>query len=263
MKTKNFILFTLSIFLLGGFLFKFGQTTHSELNINAVSNLNQIRVGVVRPTWWQTSGANQYLRVSSVASNLNTSTPDATQRSNIVLFSITGYADDTYYKSGGFGEYATDGIVFYDINKTDLVGKYWDLVRYSSSDPATASIWNRVAINYTNTFAENDNHYLVRIFGDGSGAFRPSSTETRNISNVGLAGIMFGYLTCSSSTDNGYGSFNILNTNFNLDGGRTYADTDTLIDYAYGANYSNTRGTGITVKLQDKVNAMKLSFNSL
>jgi hypothetical protein len=266
---KKIYISFLTIFISFGFITVLSSNEPKTFNIDAVSNSGQIRIGVVRPTWWKSSSANQYLRISDSATNLNTSSPDSSQRSNITLVSTSGYADDEYYRETSravpeaprFTEYDTDGIIFYDVDISSIVGKYWDLVRYSSNDSLTASVWNRVAVNYTSTFASGDNHKIYRIFGDGSGVFSPNSTETSNISGLGIAGIMYGYLTCSASTNNGYGAFGTIDTQYNLS--RTFSSGIIVTDYAYGSDYSSSRDTGISVPLNDKISAMRTSYNSL
>ncbi|HKM11429.1 MAG TPA: hypothetical protein VJZ05_03635, partial [Bacilli bacterium] len=97
------------------------------------------------------------------------------------------------------------------------------------------------------------------------GIFRPdpkdSPAESRNVSNGVINSLLYGYLTCSPSTTNGYGAFVTLDDHFNLTG-RTYVETDTVLDFIDEADYATGRGTDVTVLTSVKVAMMQAMANS-
>jgi hypothetical protein len=108
-------------------------------------------------------------------------------------------------------------------------------------------------------------HKIWRIFNDGNGIFRPdpedSTPESRNVSNGVINSLLYGYITCSPSTTNGYGAFDTLDDHFNLTG-RTYVETDTVLDFIDDADYATGRGDGVTVLTSVKVAMMQAMANS-
>ena len=225
------------------------STTETE----AVITGYDVRIAVVRPDWWETTSAIQYLRVAPTAGDLDNNT-------NVTNYSIESYTADTYYKvGGGFIEYNTNGVVFYDIPYASLVGKYVDLVRMNPS----GGRWNKTG---SEQFNDGMLHKIWRIWGDGNGVHRPDGTlaESRNVSNDVVNSLLYGYLTCSENTYNGFKAFGSLNNHFNLSG-RTYSDTDTVLDFAYNEgnyDFNAGRGTGVTVKIADKVAKMKSMYDA-
>jgi hypothetical protein len=179
---------------------------------------------------------------------------------NITYVEIESYTADTYYANGGgFTEYTTDGVVFYDIPLATITGKYFDLARLSPTDPTKATVWNKTEAELFNTTMLNK---IWRIFGDGSGVYRPEGidAESRNVSNGVINSLLYGYMTCSDSANNGYGAFDSLDTNFNLTG-RTFSETDTVLDFINQSDYSMGRGDGVTVLTSDKIAMMQTMYN--
>ncbi|MFA5235643.1 MAG: hypothetical protein WC399_02155 [Bacilli bacterium] len=239
-----------------------GLTTNIKVTpAEAIITGADLRISVVRPTWWAWDGENatwQVLRVANDAASLNDNTI-----ANITYFELGNYTGDTYYTSTGdnrFTEYNTDGIIFYDIPITSISSKYFDLARLSTTDKATATVFHHTA---PEAFTEGLNNQIWRIWNDGNGIYRPdgASAESRNMSNGAISAMLYGYLTCSESVSNGYGAFPELNENLNLLG-RTFLDTDTVLDYDYETPYTEDRGTGITVKVADKIAAMNALYEA-
>ena len=67
-------------------------------------------------------------------------------------------------------------------------------------------------------------------------------------------------MTCSDSANNGYGAFDSLDTNFNLTG-RTFSETDTVLDFINQSDYSLGRGAGVTVLTSNKIAMMQTMYN--
>ncbi len=226
---------------------------HSEIQETKAANFTSdyIRIAVVRPDWWENDDVYQPLRIAETSAALDNNT-----HSDITYFGVESYVADTYYTAGGgFTEYNTNGIIFYDLPIADITGKYFDLARLSSEIPSAAAVYDKTA---PELFDASMLHKIWRIWGNGNGVFRPEGTEaeSRNISNAAVTSILYGYLTCSPSTTNGYGAFNNLNTNFNLND-RVFADTDVLAyDYASAAEYATGVRTAENVKTADKVAMM-------
>lgn len=228
---KRSFVFVLAAGLLGGVLAAAIPQTKPLKNEATVFTSDYVRIAVVRPTWWGDSGAAQYLRIAATEDDLNNN-----NIANIKHVDVESYVNDTYYKKyfgaapdGVFNEYSTDGIIFYDVTLADISGKYFDLARIDP-DSGKTTVWNRTSESSVELFNESMLHKVWRIWNDGKGIHRPegNSAESRNVSNQAISSLLYGYLTCSSSTANGYGAFNALNTNFNLLG-RVFADTDTIL----------------------------------
>ena len=234
----------------------FASSPKEVADVEAVITGNDVRIAVVRPSWWENNGAYQVMRIAADAADLTNGV-----KANITHIGIESYASDTYYTSGGgFTEYATDGVVYYDVPIASLTGKYVDLARLSSSDIETASYWNSTG---PELWDNNLLHKVWRIWDNGGGIHRPApegenEAESRNVSNGVINSLLYGYLTCSPSVLNGYGAFSDLDTSFNLTG-RTYLETDTVLDYVDAEgnpDYSVGRGDGWTVNTGDKVEMM-------
>lgn len=243
----------LSLFAFGLLFGAFGAVTHSEepVEAEAAITVNDIRISVVRPTWWEDAGAHQVLRIASTSADLTNNVVV-----NITYFAMESYTSDTFYSAGGgFSEYSTNGVIFYDLPLATISGKYFDLARLSTTDPATASVWNKTGAEAFNVNLLNK---VWRIWNDGKGIYRPSgaSAESRNVSNAVVNSLLYGYLTCSANTYNGYGAFSELNDHFNL-AGRTYTESDTVLDFISTGDYGTGRGTGVTVLTSAKVAAMQ------
>jgi len=225
---------------------------------NAVITSSDIRISVVRPSWWENASAYQVLRIAPSAADLTNNVV-----ANITYVAIESYTADTFYTNGGFSEYTTSGVIFYDLPLATITGKQFDLARLSTTDPATASVWNRTA---TEVFNTNMLHRIWRIWdntGDIEGIYRPEgeTAESRNVSNAVVNSLLYGYLSCSDSTTNGYGAFSALDTNFNLTG-RTYLETDTVLDFESEDDYAAGRGDGVTVLTSAKVAMMEALYDA-
>lgn len=238
----------------------FGVAANQKESIvaEAVGTSSDVRIAVVRPMFWGEVGARQVLRVANSAEILTLNTI-----ASITYFDFGNYVGDTYYNgetAGGFTEYNADGVMFLDIPLASLTGKFFDLARLSTLDPETATVWNRTGAEQ---FNPNMLHKIWRIYGDGSGIFRPdgATPESRNVSNPVVSSLLYGYLSCSSSTENGYGAFDALNNNFNLVG-RTFAETDTVLDFAVESDYPDGRGDGVIVLTSAKIAMMQTMYNA-
>ena len=254
-KIMNKILRFLPVVALLAGVFGITATKTDSIRAEAVITSSDVRIIVVRPSWWETVSAHQVLRVAPTAADLTNNVV-----ANITYYQLESYTADTYYTSGGgFTEYTTSGVVFYDVPFATITGKYVDLARLSTTDPLTASVWNKTGAE---AFSTSLLHKVWRIWNDGNGIYRPegSSAESRNVSNPVINSILYGYLSCSASETNGYAAFNTLNTNFNLTG-RTFTGTDTVLDFTSETDYATGRGTGATVLTSDKVAMMQAMYN--
>ncbi len=260
-RIKTFVLFS----LLGSLLLipKFLDKENHFVEVNAGITSSEVRIPVVRPTFWESDGAYQVLRIAPTANDLTNNVV-----ANITYITIADYNADSYYKKdGGFNEYDTNGIIWYDfdINFVDS-NKYFDLARLSSTDVNDASVWNKTGATILNSSVL---HKVWRIWGNGNGISMPSggNAESRNVSNETINKLLYGYLTCSSSTYNGYGAFGTLNTNFNLSG-RVYGNDDKVYDFVDTTHYDGGRFDGEGVGFQyvptaDKVTALDYRYSSI
>lgn len=251
---KKILRFLPVVALLAG-VFGVATTKSDSIRADAVVTSADIRIAVVRPDWWQGEGAYQVLRLAPTTEDLTDNVV-----ANITYVEIESYTADTYYAAGGgFTEYTTDGVVFYDIPLATITGKHFDLARLSTTDPTTATVWNKTEAELFNTTMLNK---IWRIWGDGNGVYRPEGieAESRNVSNGVINSLLYGYMTCSDSANNGYGAFDSLNTNFNLTG-RTFSETDTVLDFINQSDYSMGRGDGVTVLTSNKIAMMQTMYN--
>lgn len=251
---KKILRFLPVVALLAG-VFGVATTKSDSIRADAVVTSADIRIAVVRPDWWQGDDAYQVLRLAPTTEDLTDNVV-----ANITYVEIESYTADTYYAAGGgFTEYTTDGVVFYDIPLATITGKHFDLARLSTTDPTTATVWNKTEAELFNTTMLNK---IWRIFGDGKGVYRPEgiNAESRNVSNGVINSLLYGYMTCSDSANNGYGAFNSLNTNFNLTG-RAFSETDTVLDFINQSDYSMGRGAGVTVLTSNKIAMMQTMYN--
>lgn len=251
---KKILRFLPVVALLAG-VFGVATTKSDSIRADAAVTSADIRIAVVRPDWWQGEGAYQVLRLAPTTEDLTDNVV-----ANITYVEIESYTADTYYAAGGgFTEYTTDGVVFYDIPLATITGKHFDLARLSTTDPATATVLNKTEAELFNTTMLNK---IWRIWGDGNGVYRPEGieAESRNVSNGVINSLLYGYMTCSDSANNGYGAFDSLNTNFNLTG-RTFSETDTVLDFINQSDYSMGRGDGVTVLTSNKIAMMQTMYN--
>jgi len=246
----------LTAIILAGLAFSFSGTKPTP--VEAAITSSYLRITVVRPSWWDDDSNWQVLRVADSDTILNNNT-----YASITYYSIESYVSDTYYNvgAGGFGEYDCDGVVFYDVPISSISGKYIDLARLSTNDPATATVNNKTTAE---VYTLGLNNRLWRIWNNPAGdegIYRPEgeSAESRNVSNAVISSLLYGYLTCSANVSNGYLAYPALNANYNLSG-RTYLETDTVLDFVSVDDYAAGRGTGVTVEVSDKVAAMAVEY---
>ena len=252
---KKYLALCVTASLLGG-AFGVATTNFSTIKTEAAITSNDVRIAVVRPAFWGGAEAYQTLRIAPSAADLTDNVV-----ANITYIGIESYTADTYYVAGGgFTEYDTDGVVFYDVPLASITGKYFDLARLSTTDTLNAVVWNKTA---PEVFVSSMLHKIWRIFNDGNGVHRPEGmdAESRSVSNGVINSLLYGYMTCSDSANNGYGAFNSLNTNFNLTG-RTFSETDTVLDFINQSDYSMGRGAGVTVLTSNKIAMMQAMANS-
>lgn len=256
MMSFNFKKITMALTTLtmvGGLMISFKinePIDHDRVQTDAIITGSDIRLGVHRPDWWDDAGAIQVIRIAASSAELDSST-------NVTKIYIESYTADTYY---------TTGIVWYDLPYSTISGKWFDLARLNPSDQ---SLWTSTP---NEQFSDNLLHRIWSIFNDGNGVYRPegASADSRNVSNHVINSLLYGYLTCSPSSANGYGSFNTLNTNFNL-AGRTYTDLnsngqadegdDRVLDFETVSQYPTGRGSNYYVLTAHKVNAMNALAN--
>lgn len=253
----------------------FASSPKEVADVEAVITGNDVRIAVVRPSWWENNRAGQFLRIAPTADDLTNN-----KTTNITYVQIESYTADTYYTTGaGYkweaGGYDTNGVVFYDVPLTTLTGKYFDLSRIEPDDYpeplpdplpettytfATAEVWNKTAPELWN---DNLLHKIWRIWGDGNGIYRPEGelAESRAVSNPVISSLLYGYLSCSNSATNGFMAFGTLNTNFNLTG-HVFTEADTILDFVSEADYSSGRGDGQTVLTSAKISMMQNLYNA-
>ena len=251
---KKILRFLPVVALLAG-VFGVATTKSDSIRADAAVTSADIRIAVVRPDWWQNGNAYQVLRLAPTTADLTNNTV-----ANITYVEIESYTADTFYTNGGgFTEYTTDGVVFYDVPLETITGKYFDLARLSTTNPATATVWNKTGAEEFSTKMLNK---IWRIWGDGNGVYRPEGmdAESRKVSNGVINSLLYGYMTCSDSANNGYGAFDSLDTNFNLTG-RTFSETDTVLDFINQSDYSLGRGAGVTVLTSNKIAMMQTMYN--
>jgi hypothetical protein len=225
---------------------------------DAYINQNFLRIPVVSPTFWNESSAYQVLRIANDSASLVNNT-----LANITIFEMKMEITDSYYNDTvvtGFDEYATNGIMFYDIPISAIVGKYVDLVRYAP-DSDLSSTLNIASLGL---YQNGMNNAIWRIWSNGGGIYRPlgDTAESRNIDDASVAKILEGYLTCRNDQNNGFAAFNDLNNHFNLTG-RNYAGS-TIIDYdGIGTtNYTSGRGTGKSTSIENKIAYMEALYEA-
>src|SRR5690554_6908762 len=162
---KKILRFLPVVALLAG-VFGVATTKSDSIRGDAVVTSADIRIAVVRPDWWQDGNAYQVLRLAPTTEDLTDNVV-----ATITYVEIESYTADTYYANGsGFTEYTTDGVVFYDIPLATMTGKHFDLARLSTTDPTTATVWDKTEAEEFSTTMLNK---IWRIFGDGNGVFRP------------------------------------------------------------------------------------------
>ena len=257
---KKLTISSLSLIILSGIVLSVGTSEPSEFEPEALATIDNVRIFVARPSFWEGSGALQLLRTANSATGLN----DRDEDDGYQTFTISGFTSDTYYDNAingsGFDEYEVAGIVYYEIPYSAINGKWFDLVRLN---PSNNEVWNDVG---NIQFTADMNHRILRIWGDGKGLVTNilgTNAESRNISNNALIPILSGYLTCSSNTHNGYGSYTALRDNFNLEG-RSGLESINMTDFTWTQNgnsitydYTNSGNVTQTITLSAKVLAMK------
>ena len=257
---KKLTISSLSLIILSGIVLSVGTSEPSEFEPEALATIGNVRIFVARPSFWEEDDALQLLRTANSATGLNE------RNDGYQEFTISGYTSDTYYDNatgnGGFDDYAVAGIVYYEIPYSAINGKWFDLVRLNPSN--TNQVWDDVG---NIQFTADMNHRILRIWGDGKGLVTNilgTSAESRNISNNALIPILSGYLTCSSNTHNGYGSYTALRDNFNLEGRLEDLESINMTDFTWTQNgnsitydYTNSGNVTQTITLSAKVLAMK------
>jgi hypothetical protein len=238
--------------------------THSRLaatETEAIIGGGDIRIGVVRLDWWENDDAVQVLRIADNAETLNNHTS-----TGITFVETESYSEDSYYIGQGTWGYNTNGIVWYDVSLATIIGKHFDLARYGIPEYPEGTPWNHTA---PEQYSSGMNHTLWRLWQDGTtiGIERSSGieAESRNIDDETLVSLLYGYLTCSSSVDNGYGAYPSLRDNFDLEG-RTIADSVVLIhDFDYdddNYDYLTDDRIELNVKISDKIAYMKANYEA-
>lgn len=188
-------------------------------------------------------------------------TGDAT----VVLEIVTG----SKYTPSGYVQALNSGIwyAYYDVLVSEITAKDFKFHKYQSADPN--ALWNSTTtLNYTT----GDSAYLFKVPATDDG--QPTDdTLTKGsvvgrIKNTFLAKVLEGYLTCSTSLDNGYEAFANMKSNFipltgefwDMEGNLSGIN---ITDYAgTGASqYSSPRGTGVSVDAQLKYDALRTYYN--
>ena len=224
--------------------------------VEAAITSGDLRISVVRPSWWESYTHWQPLRIANTSADLTNNVV-----ANITYYSIESYTSDSYYGEGGFIEYSVNGVIFYDIPFSAISGKYFDLARIVSTDSTEINATKTSVTSRTapEQYVDGLNNKIWRIWENGNGIYRPEglSAESRNVSNAVVNSILYGYLTCYNNVNNGYGAFAALDANYNLKG-RTYTESDTILDFSSTGDYVTGRGMGVTVLTSAKVAMMDL-----
>ena len=119
------------------------------------------------------------------------------------------------------------------------------------------------------TFEPSDNSkvWYVNKYNDDWWISKGSVDGNDTVYNTFFAKVLEGYLTCSASADNGYGAFNLVDTNFLPKDGNWKMDGQlsdvTITDYAYGSDYSSTSQRTLTeVNAFHKYEALETEYNA-
>lgn len=238
----------------------FATAGNNAVQTDAAVASGDIRISVVRPSWWEKfESVDQYqpLRIANAEADLTNNVV-----ANITYITSASWAGDTYYAAGGgFTEYSTNGLLFYDLPLATISGKFFDLARLSTATPESAIVRNHTAVEL---FSATMLHQVWRIWNDGAGIYRPTgdTAESRSISNPTLAAMMYGYLSCSSNTHNGYPAYPALNAHFNLSG-REYNDTTDILPYDFDSadDYASGTRDSTNITLSSKVAMMEYMYN--
>lgn len=174
--------------------------------------------------------------------------------------------DDVLYKPSGYVEkHGGYYYAYYDIALTTIYDK--QIKFHKLSDDQTTLLKTSASV----TYAYGDNSYLYKIGDDDTNTLTKQLAVTGTVKNTFLGAVLEGYLTCSSSTDNGYGAFSIMDASFlpktsptewNMEG---LLGNVTIDDYdGVGTSvYSSSRGTGEPTNALTKYNTLKyMSENS-
>lgn len=154
--------------------------------------------------------------------------------------------------------------VYFDV-PTNVIGKNIFFERWA---PNNSTRWN-----YTGSVLYQTGHNSQIFYNadDWWDTFIPTrgiigGNVDANIAAAALAG----YLSCSSSLDNGYGKFDNFNLTFVKNSNNTFktvGDLDKIIFYDYdgigSSSYGSPRGTTKTVDAYTKYLQLEIGFNSL
>jgi len=180
-------------------------------------------------------------------------------------YGYPGYAvlnvDDVLIKPSGYVN-KHDGYyyAYYDVVLSSILGKE---IKFHKLSDDYATLWNTSA---TVTYASGDNSALFVIGNGSTNTLVKGQSVTGSVFNSFVAKVLEGYLTCSSSEDNGHGAFDALDT-FLIPGDGlddlvlvgALADAPDIIDYAGvgETGYADPRGTGVAVDPLQKYLALQ------
>lgn len=226
------------------------KSDKAEVKVNADFDETLTRITVVRPDWWEGTNANQRL-VIGASSDFNAGAKQFKDtgggmnrwidegRSNV--YNTENYTADDYYKAeGGFTEYNTSGLLFYDIKISEITGKYFSFFRIGDlNNDGWGEIWNMTPpIQYT---AVNSNK-LYRIWGNGEGTVDVGKSEAQNVKDAGIAALMYGYISCADNEHNGYKAYTQLNSVYDLD--KRLSSTAKVADFKEKGHYTSGKNDG-------------------
>lgn len=156
---------------------------------------------------------------------------------------------------------------YYDVPLLDLIGNE---IKFHRLKPDHTEIWNTTANGLV--YQEGDSSKLFVIGEWLEGGANPNLSHGLITSRIGasfFAKVLEGYLTCSPSLDNGYGSFAALDTNFlprdgeiwNMEGELGNVE---ITDYSgVGLDgYGVPRGVGVQVNAYEKYSALQSMYNA-
>lgn len=172
-------------------------------------------------------------------------------------------AGNTYYEPTNFISALTNGrwFVYYDVPTSNVKNKSLDIINIDSNKNTIG------AMNTTFEPSDNSKVWYVNKYNDDWWISKGSVDGNDTVYNTFFAKVLEGYLTCSASADNGYGAFNLVDTNFLPKDGNWKMDGQlsdvTITDYAYGSDYSSTSQRTLTeVNAFHKYEALETAYNA-
>lgn len=153
---------------------------------------------------------------------------------------------------------------YFDVLLTDILNKN---IKFHKIKADNTEIWNTsTSIKYVAGMSS----FLFMIDAINGDMLTAGSNPNRFRSGF-FAKVLEGYLTCSSSIDNGYGAFENMKNNFFKTGSDSLGfdmdgnpSVESISDYSGKGtdNYGSSRGTGVLVTAEAKYHALQNMHNS-